>query len=123
MWTAATWEIPDSVFDLRYSTQFFDGRSNTTEGKGSMNVIVIVLLVVAVVFWLSQFVSLMNMRDEDFPGRYDKPIWAMTLILANILGAIAFWIWKPLFNIRFRKGKRFSEPVDEVGDKGEAKPE
>jgi hypothetical protein len=35
--------------------------------------------------WRGEFVSLMGLRDEDFPGRHDKLIWvAMVLFLAPI---------------------------------------
>ena len=28
------------------------------------------------VFWIYQFVGLMLLSDADFPGRFDKPVWA-----------------------------------------------
>jgi hypothetical protein len=56
--------------------------------------IIIVLLFGATVFWLAEIVSLMSMSDGDFPGRFDKPMWAAIIFFAFFLGALAFWIWK-----------------------------
>jgi len=55
------------------------------------------LLLLLAVFWARQVLSLMSMKDEDFPGRYDKPIWAALMILTLFVGAVLFWWWKPLF--------------------------
>jgi len=55
------------------------------------------LLLLLVVFWVRQVLSLMSMKDEDFPGRYDKPIWAALMIFTLFVGAVLFWWWKPMF--------------------------
>ncbi|MEO0476600.1 MAG: hypothetical protein AAF085_11620, partial [Planctomycetota bacterium] len=54
----------------------------------------LVLIIFALIFWIIQFVGLMSMPDAAFPGRFDKPIWATTLILLNFVGALLFWFWK-----------------------------
>jgi hypothetical protein len=48
----------------------------------------------ALVFCLRQFLDLMSRRDDQFPGRYDKLIWAAAIILTNVLGAFAYWMFK-----------------------------
>ena len=47
------------------------------------------------VFWLVQLLDLMRRRDDEFPGRFDKPLWVAIIILLPILGAAAYSIWKP----------------------------
>ena len=50
--------------------------------------------IVLLAFWLVELISLMNMTDDQFPGRFDKPTWAVILVFTLVLGAFAFWIWK-----------------------------
>ena len=57
-------------------------------------VLLVLLIACAVIFWITEFLSLMNTKDEEFAGRYDKPIWAVILLLASVLGALMFWLWK-----------------------------
>ena len=50
-------------------------------------------LVVLVLFareWVREFSFLMALRDEDFPGRFDKPIWAFLLIAS---GPVGLWLF------------------------------
>ena len=47
-----------------------------------------------VVFWVSQFLSLMDMKDEEFPGRYDKPLRYIAMVFGCLPGALVFWFWK-----------------------------
>ena len=49
----------------------------------------------ALAFCVAQFADLMRRPDGDFPGRYDKPIWAAAILLANVLGAAAYYACKP----------------------------
>lgn len=52
------------------------------------------LLIAAVLFCFTQFIDLMRRPDSEFPGRFDKPIWAVAILLANVLGAAAYWMSK-----------------------------
>ncbi len=36
--------------------------------------------------WRNEFVYLMGLRDDDFPGRYDKPIWVIALLAYAPIG-------------------------------------
>src|SRR5262249_36601347 len=62
--------------------------------RGDFNVFVVVILVALGAFayaWQRQFLFLMSLRDEDFPGQYDKAIWAFVLIA---LAPISFWMFR-----------------------------
>lgn len=55
-----------------------------------------VMLVLGVLFvlWYREFAGLMDMREETFPGRHDKIIWALFLIVLPPLGAPVFWFYR-----------------------------
>lgn len=59
-----------------------------------MSVAFTVFGVIAAVFWIWQFISLMNYDEAKFRGQHDKLIWAAAMIVLNALGALAFFIWK-----------------------------
>jgi hypothetical protein len=40
--------------------------------------------------WVHEFWSLMALRDDDFPGRFDKLVWAALLVLVAPLGVWLF---------------------------------
>ncbi|MDY0166006.1 MAG: hypothetical protein RBS80_05640 [Thermoguttaceae bacterium] len=46
------------------------------------------------VVWIYQFVQLMLLSEDDFPGRYDKCLWTAVFILAFFPAPIAFMCWK-----------------------------
>ena len=46
------------------------------------------------IFWCVQLCSLMQMGDEEFKGKNDKLIWALVILIANLVGAFLFWRWK-----------------------------
>lgn len=56
--------------------------------------LLVVMAVLALIFWFVPLLDLMKMTDESFPGRFDKPIWAAILILLPVLGSLLFVIWK-----------------------------
>lgn len=41
--------------------------------------------------WRREFLFLMSLRDDDFPGRFDKPIWAVML---TTLPPIGLWCFR-----------------------------
>jgi hypothetical protein len=55
-----------------------------------MGLLVAAALVAYVALWVHEFHFLMSLTDQDFPGRYDKPIWAAALVLLGPLGLWAF---------------------------------
>ena len=42
------------------------------------------------VAWVHEFLFLMALRDEDLPGRFDKPMWVAVLIFLAPLGLFLF---------------------------------
>ena len=44
-------------------------------------IILILLLLLYFFFWMWQFVQLMLLSDDDFPGRNDKVLWVVTFIV------------------------------------------
>ena len=62
-----------------------------------MNTLYLLLGIVCLLlvgFWIVQLLSLMNMEDAQFPGRRDKVLWFVLLMLGSVLGAVVFWLWK-----------------------------
>jgi len=62
--------------------------------EGLLALLALMALVVLGVFlyaWRREFLFLMSLRDDAFPGRFDKPIWAATLVL---LAPIGFWLFR-----------------------------
>jgi len=53
-----------------------------------------VLFVLLTVAWLRQFGFLMQLGDDAFPGRFDKLIWALLLIVLPPVGVLAFWSYR-----------------------------
>jgi hypothetical protein len=41
--------------------------------------------------WCNEFVFLMSRRDEEFPGRNDKLIWAIVLL---VLAPVSVWLFR-----------------------------
>ena len=44
--------------------------------------------------WVTQFIQLMLMPENDFPGRQDKLIWGAAFIVMFFFAPFAFWGWK-----------------------------
>jgi hypothetical protein len=59
-------------------------------------VIVVVVLVVLCLFvyWWYQFMQLLLMADDGFPGRHDKIIWGAVFICVPVLAPFLFQSWK-----------------------------
>jgi hypothetical protein len=53
------------------------------------------LICLAVVFCIHEFCNLMRRGDGEFPGRHDKVIWAVAILLTNVFGAFAYWLMRP----------------------------
>jgi hypothetical protein len=57
-----------------------------------MSFYIVIVAIIAAAFWISQFMDLMSRPDDDFPGKYDKPIWAAAMIFGSVLGALVYWL-------------------------------
>jgi hypothetical protein len=58
-------------------------------------VIALCVVLACGLFCLGQFLHLMARRDDDFPGRFDKPIWAAAILCGTVFGAFAYWLSRP----------------------------
>ena len=58
-------------------------------------VLILVLGIPFAILWLFQFIQLMRLRDDLFPGRFDKCLWVAAFIGGFYLAPIAFVFWKP----------------------------
>jgi hypothetical protein len=61
-----------------------------------VHVVILLVILSALIFWLRQLIDVMQRSDDDFPGRNDKLIWAVVIVLGNVFGALAYWIAKPV---------------------------
>jgi hypothetical protein len=57
-------------------------------------IVVVLISIVLFIFWCVQFVSLMEMSDDEFSGKNDKLIWALAMLLTSFVGAFLFWLNK-----------------------------
>ena len=54
------------------------------------------LLVVVIVFaavWILQFVALMSLPDDRFPGQHARLAWVAAFLVIWVLAPIAFLLW------------------------------
>jgi hypothetical protein len=62
-------------------------------GEGLLSLVVLCLLTLGwfVGIWRKEFAILMSLRDEEFPGRHDKLIWAVVLLA---FAPITVWFFR-----------------------------
>lgn len=53
----------------------------------------LVLLGLAI-FWVIQFVQLMQRPDDSSTGRHDKLIWVVVFLFIPLLAPFAYLVWK-----------------------------
>jgi len=46
------------------------------------------------IFWCYNFVFLMMLEDNQFPGKHDKIIWATVFLILFPIAPFAFYFWK-----------------------------
>ncbi len=54
----------------------------------------VALVVAFVALWVREFVALMSRPDAAFPGRYDKLVWSVLLLVLPPVGLAAFWWYR-----------------------------
>ena len=72
----------------------------TLKGKAAMEGFFFFTVVVAIaigIFWVFQFVQVMCLSDDDFPGRYDKILWVAAFIFIAWFAPFAFLYWKSTY--------------------------
>jgi len=57
----------------------------------------VTLLAAAVVWWFREFINLMGLADEAFPGRNDKALWFALLVLLPPVGVVAFSVFRRIY--------------------------
>jgi hypothetical protein len=62
------------------------------------------------VFWVYQFVQLMLLSEADFPGKYDKCLWAAAFIIAFVAAPFAFLGWKAAYSEKLDWLRRMKKP-------------
>lgn len=56
-----------------------------------MWIIILPFLILAwAIFWVCQFVLLMDLQDDILPGRHDKVLWFIAFLVCPILTPFAF---------------------------------
>jgi hypothetical protein len=58
--------------------------------------VILLFVLVLLVFWIIQFAQLMAMRDDEFPGRFDKILWFIAFLTLNVVAASIFLSWKQI---------------------------
>jgi hypothetical protein len=58
--------------------------------------VMLLFVLVLLVFWIIQFAQLMAMRDDEFPGRFDKILWFIAFLTLNVVAASIFLSWKQI---------------------------
>jgi len=59
-----------------------------------MQIIILIIGLIAFLFWLSELRLVIKMHDSDFPDRNDKLMWFLLVFFGSILGAVLFMIWR-----------------------------
>jgi hypothetical protein len=72
--------------------------------------VMLLFILVLLVFWIIQFAQLMAMRDDEFPGRFDKILWFVAFLTLNVVAASIFLSWKQIA-MTSRAKLRPEEPV------------
>jgi hypothetical protein len=57
-------------------------------------ILVLVALIGLLLFWCSQFIGLMLMREADFPYKHDKILWFIAFLVLPLLAPFVFVFWK-----------------------------
>jgi ABC-type transport system involved in cytochrome bd biosynthesis fused ATPase/permease subunit len=78
----------------------------------SVWIVVGVFMFLNAILWIAQFMDLMTMADDEFPGRFDKALWVLVFVVLFVLVApIAFSLWKERNSRRLRsRGDRSPGP-------------
>jgi hypothetical protein len=62
--------------------------------EGFVSALVLGALALLAASWFREFRCLMWMTDDSFPGRNDKLVWAILMIVLPPVGVLAFWSFR-----------------------------
>ena len=89
--------------------------------RGSGELVVAVATIIATAFflrtWHDEFVALMNRTDDEFPGRFDKLIWALALIVVAPAGV---WFFRSFRKARWPETRTSTSTKPEPHELGAA---
>jgi hypothetical protein len=74
----------------------------------AIGLFVLALIVIFVACWLHEFRTLMLLGDDAFPGRHDKLIWALLLI---VLPPVGVWLFRSYREARWPATKPASSDM------------
>lgn len=63
-------------------------------GDGAIEIGFLGVVLGLALIWVREFSILMRAAEEEFPGRFDKPIWALAILLVPPVGVVAFWVFR-----------------------------
>lgn len=84
----------------------------TISAEAFIPIVFLAFVLGLVAFWANEFLTLMRAPDSAFPGRFDKLIWGLALVILPPIGAPIFWA--------FRHGH--GEPADDRARKPHPRP-
>lgn len=77
---------------------------------GIPEILVLLLLFVVplalAIFWIVEFVQLMLLEDDLFPGRHDKLAWIAAFVILAPLAPFAFMMWKGALTAERKAARR-----------------
>ncbi len=59
--------------------------------------------------WVSQYIQLMLLTDDDFPYNYDKALWFEAIILLNLIVCGLFNWWKHAYLLELKLAKQSAQ--------------
>jgi len=96
VWALAVFTILDALrglhtrhFILLASSGVIAAASNPSSLSTWMIAGFAALGILLVRIWIQEFTALMSEPDDAFPGRFDKPIWAILLVVVPPIGVLA----------------------------------
>ncbi len=56
--------------------------------------ILLAVVIALALFWVGEFARLMRTSETDFPGRHDRLVWIIVMVVLLPIGALAFWTFR-----------------------------
>ena len=60
-----------------------------------LSIIFYIVVFVALLFWLTQLISVLCRDVEDFESHTHKLVWFLVVLNGSIVGAIWYYVWLP----------------------------
>jgi hypothetical protein len=80
--------------------------STHKKGARKLEYILYGFAVLFLFIWVSQYIQLMRLTDDNFPYNYDKALWFQPFILLNLIGCgLSNW-WKHAYLLELKLAKQ-----------------